>query len=286
MNLFSKSNHSVFGMQVATSLLEDEMRDLERQIEEAKDSLKATQAEQKDTTDELNATRKRQSLTNELSSSRPLAHSSQKDFLSLKGLHCWYPRSLQESSFSFVFLGLSRNTSTLVSFDVSNPDAVKATTSPNTIRQMKRKTRIHHASISSFLTERMTQATRSLEKSRIDSPLEIGPLLQKLEWTIGRLDQTADEVENLRRRYQAQLVRDFTISANLILSAVFSNADAKLEASFEMLSYPSSPLDVRFDVLEGTVDLDALRKLLVKNAKPGFGNLSRTCDVIAAFFGY
>jgi hypothetical protein len=67
------------------------------------------------------------------------------------------------------------------------------------------------------------------------------------------------------------------------VSVDFEGQSAKVVVDFKIeLSYPSLPLEARMSLVQGSIDLDAVRKALVKNAKPGFGNLSRACDIIAA----
>jgi hypothetical protein len=213
-----------------------------------------------------------------------MAESSQKGYLSLRGLHSWSLKSVGEKRMSFISIGCSRNTSNTLTYELARSNAIEARVYFEAVitAEMKKSSRKYHASISAFLDTYVERVAHEVNQCRLDSASKIGQHMQKYMWVMGRLDQTASELQSLRRRYKAKLMR--TGAHNFVFSVDFESQSSRLAVDFEIeVSYPSLPLVLRMDLLQGNIDLESLRKALIKNAKPGFGNLSRACDVIAAF---
>jgi hypothetical protein len=104
----------------------------------------------------------------------------------------------------------------------------------------------------------------------------------------GRIEATARELTSLEKRYRLLLENDPEGGASEFLVHVSFDTDkaqsGTLVATFELnASYPFGPLHVSLPPDSIAVDLGLLQRYLMKNAKPGFGYLSRACDVIAAF---
>jgi hypothetical protein len=266
--------------------LENEIRDLQWQINDAKVSLEAAQVEERRADDQRSILIETTALKKDYNDRRPLTEAIQKEYLSLRGLHSWNALSLQASKMSFAFIGSSPKTSLKLVFDLGAPGSIKvaANMAPSLFQRSARIKRSHHVSVSNYLDACVSKIVDSLGQRCLDSPAQIGEQLQHLEWTIGRLDQTANELERLRRRYQAKIVRGRRGEHSFLLSTLFLTQKTKLRVSFELSdTYPSTPLEVQMDLMDGDVDLDVLRRTLVKNTKHGHGSLSRTFDVIAAF---
>lgn len=135
-----------------------------------------------------------------------------------------------------------------------------------------------------FLEQQAASLCAMTCNEQLDSPLEIGPFLRRLEWLLGRMEYTASELAMIQHRYKATLSCGSSSPPRLEVEFPSSAGTAKLLATFELSdAYPFSPLSVCLDTFEAQVDAQAIQKLLIKNAKPGFGYLSRTCDVIAAY---
>jgi hypothetical protein len=118
----------------------------------------------------------------------------------------------------------------------------------------------------------------------LTSGRQIRPVIQQLEFKLGRLEATAREISILQTRLKAQFEEDFSSQNGVhVFTATFTRASMKLRASIGInSSYPFTPLDICLDPLAGAVDIEGIQRQLIKNAKPGFGYLSRTCDVISA----
>jgi hypothetical protein len=102
---------------------------------------------------------------------------------------------------------------------------------------------------------------------------------------LNRLHVIGKEISNLTRRYTGKLLwsDDFSaIDLNLLLGHRKNGRKYEVVATFHLnLSYPFVPLEV--DIACDGIIIEDLEHLLVKNAKPGIGYLTRSCDVISAF---
>jgi hypothetical protein len=100
---------------------------------------------------------------------------------------------------------------------------------------------------------------------------------------VSRLKLFGQELSKLLRRFvgKLSLCEDSTVlGLNLLFVHSKNTRKKELVACFHIdLSYPNTPVEVD---LKG-MNTDELEKLLVKNAKPGIGYLTRSCDVISAY---
>lgn len=213
------------------------------------------------------------------------AQSAQKGYTSLRGLHSWMPLEVAESSLSFDTIGNSVNTCTTVTYDIfkqkgSVGNVQKKAQIPD---GMKKSLRKYSGSVAAFLDDsvrRLAESARGNKNSWASSALTRN--MQNYVWTLGRLDFTAGEIQGLLSRYKCALCR--TGASSFVLTVDFEGRASKLSVDFGMeFCYPSLPLEVRMDVWEGEIDFEGIRKALVKNAKPGFGYLSRACDILNAY---
>jgi hypothetical protein len=246
----------------------------------------SVQTEHEVVADMTNSLSTRSQLTSELSGSRAAAESSEAGYSTITGINKWRPMELDESELSFQLVGPSPKTCVFISFQVTDigPIACKARIQPNLYPKHKARSsmRFETRSIASFLEQRAADVCAMACKERLDTPSQIGAFLRRLEWELGRAEHTAVELAMLERRYKADISPNPS-SVELTVEFASKTRAAKLLATFELsAAYPFSPLNVCLDA-EGQVDVEAMRKLLIKNAKPGFGYLSRNCDVIAAY---
>jgi hypothetical protein len=146
----------------------------------------------------------------------------------------------------------------------------------------RKSLRKYSGPISAFLDANLQWLSDSLEADSDQSPSTISQNIQSYMWSLGRLDFTAGELQGLLNRYKGRFLRTGTRS--FVLTVDFEGRVSKLSVDFEMgLTYHSLPLEVKMDVWEGNIDFEGIRKALVKNAKPGFGYLSKACDIVSAY---
>lgn len=256
---------------------------LESKLERSKSYLESTKSEQSEVCNVLGVFAKRDAFETEVASARTLAKRTESQHASLAGMGLFKPATLKENELGFNFIGSSPKSCIGLTFDI-------AASGGATCRAMIRP-ELYHAMNDratkgpcEYLDYAAANFCSSVSRLKEFVASEVSPTLQRLDWRICRISQTALEIEMLKRRYNARLLTDSegeTVEVEIEFCSVSGNA--KLLAAFEVpKAYPFSPVNVALDVFEGDVDMDKLSHLLIKNAKPGFGYLSRTCDVIAA----
>jgi len=271
---------------VSIAALEEEISDMEAQLERSKGYMESARTEHEAVNGLIGTLSKRSDLVSELEASHSEAESNEIQYSTISGISNWCPVELKETELSFQLVGPLPKTCVLISFQVpaSGPLICKARIQPELYPKHKIRSnkQFKTKSITSFLEERTLDICTVACKEQLKKPADIGPLLQRLEWELGRVKHTAQELAMLERRYHAIISPS---GSSVEVEVEFSNQtkDAKLFACFGLSgAYPFSPLIVTLDT-EGKVDVESMRKLLIKNAKPGFGYLSRTFDVIAAY---
>ena len=221
--------------------------------------------------------------------SRALADTFQNHFMSINGMHCWSPLIVDESKIVVGFIGASLKTCIKVSFLFTKAGTVTclANVDSSLFRQRRSKQLKVTPVTSLFVQANIATLIDSVNNTILASGRSIGEMLQRLEMLHGRLEMTANEMFALQKRYDTMLEADPVGSkSDFLLSVDFKSlrGSMAMRATFELnASYPFAPMNVSLDDREGKVDVDSLRRQLVKNAKPGFGYLSRTCDTISAF---
>jgi hypothetical protein len=273
-------------VQLAIVSLEEEVAELEAQLDRARGYLESATTEHQLVVDITESASRHSLLSSEHDKLRLAAESSERKWATLQGLGKWKPATLNESQLSFKFVGPCPSASVVVEFQLygSAPVQCKARIDPTVFPRDKSQKSVHIKSVASFLEVRTCATCALVSLERLENPVFIGAYLHRLAWMLGRLETTALELTMLQRRYKAVLTN--TGKSNFQLEVDFASRSglAQLRATFELAeAYPFSPVGVCLDVFEGQVDVEGMRKLLIKNAKPGFGYLSRTCDVISAF---
>lgn len=240
-------------------------------------TLEKAQAEESGAKKELQAELEKKSLGLEHHGEVTSVQSSQKQFLLLKGVSCWSLLSASEAIVSVKTTAGSLNSTSILNIDFSQKEinvnfGYKPVVSKGELPTF-------HGPIAGFMSAQMRQVANYISDSPIGDTSKIGEKVQHYAWSAGRIDQTAGELEHLLRRHSAKLLR--TGNFSFTFSVEFESRSTKLTAEFPIeLSYPSLPLGVKFDVWKGSIDVKALRKNLVKTTTPGFGSLSRVCDII------
>jgi hypothetical protein len=270
---------------VTASTLVEEIAEIEAQLERSKSYVLTSRAENSAITHLARAFSERSSLGGNLAQNRVAADAAQRQKTTLSGITKWQPATLNGSVLSFQYVGPVAKACVYVSFQVTGSGTLycKAQVQSDLFLKGKGRTTKQFNSVSSFLEQQTAAVCAMACKESIDSPIQVGPVLRRLEWMLGRLEHTSSELAMLQRRYDAVLSPG---QSSFQLEVEFSSqtGKAKLLATFELSdAYPFSPLNVCLDTFEEELDVEGIRKLLIKNAKPGFGYLSRTCDVIAAY---
>lgn len=229
-------------------------------------------------------------LSDEVQPSKKLAETLQHRFLSLNGMHTWSPVVIDDSNIVVGFIGASSKTCIRVSFSFAKSGAVtcKADVDSFFFKQRRGKKIKLTALITEFVVANVDALVEYINKTQLKHGSEVMKFLHQVELIHGRIESTASEMFGIQKRYGTLLEADpVGKKTDFLLSVDFtsqSDVSTALRATFELnASYPFAPLNVSLDDREGKVNVESMRRQLVKNAKPGFWYLSRTCDTIAAF---
>jgi len=209
------------------------------------------------------------------------AESSQKNFVSLVGLHSWSMGTVSQNDLEFNTVGSCSQTHLKLLYEgaKSGKAQTNSASSVDVSHTKGKPLYVYHEPISTFLDISTKRLIKRAQQTSTNEHIRICEHLQKYAWLTGRLDLIAKEFQVVQRRYNGTLQRK---GEDLFSFEVeFESKNSTVVADFRIeQSYPSFPIEVRLDLISGSQDLEAIRRTLVKNANPGFGSLSRACDII------
>jgi hypothetical protein len=272
---------SILRHKSAATQLEGEIKNIESQLSAIKSDL--IQLEQEEGI-VLESTRNHQDLLHNAKlygELRVKAESSQKNYVSLNALHSWSLRFKSDKDLECITTGSCPQTHLKFIYGgVESGEARKNLSSKiDPTRTTARSMHIYHEPIAGFLDTRTKHLVKTAQLDSEKRPFRVGEHLQKYTWLTGRLDLIARELHVVQRRYNGTIYRKGADSFSF--SVDFDNENTTVAANFRIEStYPSFPIEVRLDLISGEQDLGIIKKSLLKNANPGFGSLSRACDII------
>jgi hypothetical protein len=247
--------------------------------------------------------RNQNAIQNQLHENRGFAQKNFDKLKSLEGIVGWRIKQLEESTISieikdnnipwlFVLIDFKEDP-TSTSGEVSCRARVGATRESENARGGRgRHSKRYHAELSSgvmaYVEQNMSKKCEELSSRILDSSSDIFNILNHVEWYIGRLALIGKELSVLERRHMGVLSRKVEkdgVSSCALNLTIETRGGQKVEASFEIgEAYPFAVLDVDLALLnKADIDINLLERQLTKTSKPGFGYLSRSCDIIASF---
>lgn len=204
----------------------------------------------------------------------------------LKGAVKFQPLALDQDGFSFSYIGSSAKTCFVLSFNIISTTSVSvdAKVEPSLFESRGSFEAKRLFFVSSFLQLRMKCLCAYMCQQVLHKSTDIPSYLRRFEHLVGRLESTAAEIAKLHERYPGKISLTNVANSTLFqLNIRFAGeaTSALLSASFEISEgYPFSPISVCLDTYESNVKVATIQKSMVKNAKPGFGYLSRLCDIV------
>ena len=226
------------------------------------------------------------SLSSSLYDEEKLAKVYEQKCNTLKGAVKFKPMVLNHTEFSFKYIGSNAQTCVVLSFFIASPSSVSivAKTDPTLFEQGGQLNTKRRLSVLPFLQIRMKCLCEYMCQQFLYSTCDIPRCLRRFGHLLGRLESTGAELAKLNERYCGKIsLSHITNSSSFRLRIRFlsQNGLALLGISFEISdAYPFSPLSVHLDTYNSEVNVEDIQKLMVKNAKSGFGYLSRICDVV------
>ena len=141
-------------------------------------------------------------------------------------------------------------------------------------------------SLFNFASKRLKSICNNMD-CKFNSSEQIAPTVQLFDWKLRRLELIQKELFRLRSRYETILnyeldeTEDFFV---FVVDFVNKSSTKKLRASFDVgAAYPFTPMEVSLEVLEGDLSIDDLSRQLISTTRPGYGYLSRACDILETF---
>lgn len=222
-----------------------------------------------------------------LYNAKAAAENSHRNLVSVKGLSRVAPLSVTTATVTLRHIGCCPSSCLTSSFSFLGGSSVQCSSlclDCALISKGKREKLSSHASM--FVKSRCSLLSSVFSDKELAAAEEMRCLVRQLEWTRGRIESTAQELTALEKRFKLSLAtdREGGVSEFLVhvtFEGTVQNYD--LVTTFELnASYPFGPLNVSLEPGHSEMNLGHLQKHLTKNVKPGFGYLSRACDVIAA----
>ena len=267
--------------------LTTEIEDLERQLGEL--NMRTSQVDRSLNKAESikDATAGRISTQGGVQITKGSAEGSQRRFVSTKGLFRVAPILVATSSITLTHKGCCPLSCLTNSFSFSDGSSIQCKSEVDESHfsaKGKREKLSKHAM--TFMRSRCSFLSSVLSNKELETAEEMRCLVRQLDWTLGRVESTARELTALQKRFIVSLETDPDGGVSEFLVRVSFEGMAQkgsLVTTFELNpSYPFGPLNVSLEPGHSDLDLSHLQKHLMKNAKPGFGYLSRACDVISA----
>jgi hypothetical protein len=238
--------------------------------------------------------------TDEADGLRHCASKSEEMYYVTKRLSTWQIESMNAGVMSVSFAGstpaanivarvstsanrtISCTTSALKDSKIGNPTTTPAATTTMTKTTSSSFKRDH---LQAYIDASVDCTRMRLSDLKFGTCRDMFLCFQRHSWTLTRHSYTAAEMSFLRRRYKAIVKKEQSWFV-VILSLQNSAQTATLRCGFDLSeAYPLMPMTVKFDVIQGRLDIESLQKLLQKSAKLGFGYLTRTVDSIQAYMG-
>ena len=213
------------------------------------------------------------------------AESKATSYSILKGLQHVQMQALNKRSIVFNFVGSCPTSCVVIEFMRAPVFECRASLKPDLFlsHHLIRAEKV--SPVASFLRTRFGAFCTNVSNTKISGVKDIGPLLQKMECTLSGIDAVGLELASLKRNYKSSLVATAMSSGDFRFEVEFHAKGVAVMRAFFTISetYPHVPMDTSFDVFVDGLDIPFLFRLLAKNAKPGFGYLTRTVSYIHGF---
>ena len=213
-----------------------------------------------------------------------LAESNFQDCITSEKLHSWSPTSIEKTKISIGYKGQIPDIEFTVTFqELSEGRGVKCSSQVHRVENSAKRKPTHYSSdVLQYFEDRILLLQREIGSTVLKSSSMIRNMTHYIEWYISRVEMTGKELSILQRRFKGKIYTKNGKDGLHYLELQFrTSGDKQIIGRFEICdSYPFAGLNV---TIKGAIDIDALERHLSKNSKPGFGYLSRTCDVFSVF---
>lgn len=206
---------------------------------------------------------------------------------SLEGVHSWNLKEISESRICICFEGYVEQLNISLDFIVSDSESISVRAHGmlpfNTVDSAVYISGSQlTTNVLSFFGFKINQLANTLNGRILDDKSDISSVVQEVESFLCRMEIIGKEISRLQLRHSGRF--QLTERGHELSLSIFNRfCGTKIYVHFPITdAYPFAIIDVD---IEGDVDIDTLGLQLAKNAHPGYGYLTRTCDMIAVFQG-
>jgi hypothetical protein len=224
------------------------------------------------------------------------AKNKEKKFKMLEGLLLWSPVHVDGSKIIVNFNGVLAETAASVGFDLTNTKGIagfmmsKPSKVANPTTAKKAARRHTYSRDSRDYARKKMDNLRSFVNDElvVKSGGQISEILQSIEWQIGRIETVAQEISALQKHHDSLMEIDDDGNFLFTIDFTSKSQTAKLRMCFDLggvgeHEYPLAPMRAHAETKIGSVDATHLKSMLNRSVKPGFGYLTRACDVVTAY---
>ena len=282
--------------QVNTDALKDEIQEIEEMIKRAYLQLEVEKSRLKAHNHRKDQLQLRSDLQQQCENLEKEALKAEKTWTMMRRMSVWELAGVNEEETVLSYVGSCSESCATVRFQLDRSGILVSTATNNPTlfkykgRQVPLPSSIHH--FWSFHNEALCSA---ISVAGRETPATQKKVLRSNAWTRCRLEAICSELGVLHRRYNASIkaITKESKVTNFSVHVKFSRAGSNvaLHASFELnKSYPHGSLNTQIEQLQerdnskDSINLERLKEVLAKNAKPGFFYLSRTFAVLSAYY--
>lgn len=262
-----------------------QLKSIEADLEAAENELLHTRQESQKIGSLLNSLEEKRDLETGLSRDRKIVEKKFEALTMIEGIHNWKVVRADASKISIEFSGAIPELCFRLNFLVmSSGSVISEVAGGVSLDRPKEVHRQFTPSVKAFLAERSQLLQKEITSSELKSSSEIIDKVHQMEWFLGRLDIIGKEISMLEIRHSGKFERSSESSTcyDLYLSIQNKSTESWVKTTFEIGDWYPFVLDMD---ISGEIDVIDMERQLIKNAKPGYGYLSRACDVIGAFQG-
>ena len=235
----------------------------------------------------FSALEKQRQLSTELRSIRDNAERSREKLVSIEGLLLWDIKNIDNSNMNITCQTIVPGVKLLLHFEKSDVSRFRCNAYLEKVESKQSFKTLSKYQLSpgikDFWSTQMNSFCDEIKMADLTSMVDIKENLNILEWKIGRLNDVVRELKWMEKTHLSEVIIKNKV---FLVSLQISNNETtkRLGLEFEIkTSYPFTPMDITFNDLLGKIDIDSLKRQLLKTAKPGFGYMSRTCGIISAY---
>lgn len=268
--------------------LETELKKLEDTIAKSEVDLNESMKQRDHIDFFLSAFDEKSRLIPELIENTSFAQKNFERFQTLEGLHSWKLQKMSESFLSIRYEGYVEQLSVIVKFETLASTSIRVNVlgscaSAGSTQQVFFRANQLTSNVLAFYSYKVNELSRMLSGLVLKEKSDISGVVQGIECYLSRLEIIGKEISRLELRYggRFQLIDGVYRLSVSILNKFWRK---KIYAHFDVSdAYPFAALNMNID---GDFDIDyGLERQLLRSACPGYGYLTRTCDMIGAFQG-